>query len=92
MFFLLVAAEGQRWLWRARFEASCMGKDNNVGWGNVGWAMLVGQCWLSRALSPFAKLQARLGAPKRVNLWKPTFQPNEIREENAIISYRFDRF
>ena len=59
MFFLLVAAEGQRWLWRARFEASCMGKDNNVGWGNVGWAMLVGQCWLSRALSPFAKLQGK---------------------------------
>lgn len=78
MFFLLVAAEGQRWLWRARFEPSCMGKDNNVG-----WAVLYRRLQNS---------QARLGAPKRVNLWKPTFQPNKIREENAIISYRFDRF
>jgi hypothetical protein len=61
MFFLLVAAEGQRWLWRARFEASCMGKDNNVGWGNVGWAMLVEPCFIAVCKTPSKTWRSKAG-------------------------------
>jgi hypothetical protein len=74
-YFLLVAAEGQCWLWRPRFEPSCMGKDNNVG-----WAVLYRRLQNSKA---------RLGAPKRVKTYgNPRFSPTRL--EKKTLSSRID--